>query len=98
MDCLTLLAEARESGLKVSANGDQLVIRGPKSASHIAEALISRKQEIMDLLSEMNTRNRQTFIIVTHSDEVAARAHRIIRMLDGRIVEDAAGGATSQEA
>ena len=56
MDCVTLLAEARESGLKVSANSDQLVIRGPKSVGHIAEALIVRKQEIMDLLSRRESK------------------------------------------
>ena len=46
-------------------------------------------QAIMDLLCEFNANNRQTFIIVTHADAVAARAHRIIRMQDGRIVHDA---------
>ena len=45
-------------------------------------------QEIMNLLNDMNERNGQTFVIVTHSDEVAARAHRIIRMRDGQIAED----------
>ena len=45
-------------------------------------------QEIMDLLCDMNEKNGQTFVIVTHSDEVAARAHRIIRMRDGLITED----------
>ena len=43
---------------------------------------------IMDLLCELNEKNRQTFIIVTHSDAVAARAHRIVRMQDGQIVTD----------
>ncbi len=52
MDCLKLLTEAQQAGLKVAAEGDRLVIRGPNSAGHIAEALISRKQEIMDLLSQ----------------------------------------------
>ena len=47
-------------------------------------------EEIMDLLTELNQRNRQTFVIVTHSDEVAARAHRIIRMRDGQIVDSSA--------
>ena len=35
---------------------------------------------IMDLLCQLNVDNSQTFIVVTHSDAVAARAHRIIRM------------------
>ena len=41
--------------------------------------------EIMELLTALNRENRQTFVIVTHSDEVAALAHRVIRMRDGMI-------------
>ncbi|MBM3945470.1 MAG: ABC transporter ATP-binding protein [SAR202 cluster bacterium] len=47
--------------------------------------------EIMDLLTTLNRENRQTFIIVTHSNEVAARAHRIVRMQDGLVVDDGRG-------
>ena len=43
---------------------------------------------IMDLLCQLNVDNSQTFIVVTHSDAVAARAHRIIRMEDGQIADD----------
>ena len=42
-------------------------------------------QEIMDLLVRLNKENGQTFVIVTHSGEVGARADRIIRMRDGLI-------------
>ena len=44
---------------------------------------------VMDLLSLLNRDNGHTFVIVTHSDDVAARAHRIIRMQDGQIASDA---------
>ena len=44
--------------------------------------------EIMDLLSELNAQNKQTFVVVTHADAVAAHAHRIITMRDGRITKD----------
>ena len=43
--------------------------------------------EIMDLMCQLNVENGQSFVIVTHSDDVGARAHRIIRMRDGEIVD-----------
>jgi putative ABC transport system ATP-binding protein len=42
---------------------------------------------IMDLLCKLNKSNQQTFVLVTHSDEVAKRADRIVRMRDGLIVD-----------
>jgi putative ABC transport system ATP-binding protein len=53
--------------------------------------------EIMDLLCDLNGRNRQTFIIVTHAEDVAARAHRTIRMIDGRIVDGVEGSDEGAE-
>lgn len=44
-------------------------------------------REIMDLLCRLNQENQQTFVLVTHSDEVAGRADRIVRMRDGLIVD-----------
>ena len=44
-------------------------------------------EEIMDLLCRLNKENRQTFVLVTHSDEVAGRADRIVRMRDGLVVD-----------
>ena len=43
--------------------------------------------EIMELLTSLNTANGQTFVMVTHSDDVGGRAHRIVRMRDGNIVD-----------
>ena len=44
-------------------------------------------QEIMELILDLNERNRQTFIIVTHAQEIGDQCHRIVRMRDGRIEE-----------
>ena len=44
--------------------------------------------EIMDLLSDLNRRQNQTFVLVTHDQGIAQRTERIIRMQDGRIVSD----------
>ena len=43
--------------------------------------------EIMELFSELNARG-QTILMVTHEDEIAAYARRLIRMRDGKIEDD----------
>jgi putative ABC transport system ATP-binding protein len=42
--------------------------------------------EVMQLIGRLNQDNGQTFVLVTHAREVAARAGRIVRMRDGEIV------------
>jgi putative ABC transport system ATP-binding protein len=54
--------------------------------SHTAE-------QLMELFVELNTRHETTFVIATHDQRVMGYARRIVRMLDGRIVDD-----TEQEA
>ena len=44
--------------------------------------------EIMDLIVDLNARENQTFVIVTHAPDVAARCHRIVHMKDGQIVRE----------
>ena len=44
--------------------------------------------EILDLLLKLNTDRGVTLIIVTHDSNVAARAHRTIKLKDGCIEED----------
>ena len=48
-------------------------------------------QEIMDLILRLNEQNRQTFIIVTHAQEIGDQCHRIVRMRDGLIFDDGTG-------
>ncbi len=43
-------------------------------------------KEILDLLRELNLRNRQTFVLVTHDPNIGAMCDRIIHMHDGTIV------------
>ncbi len=45
--------------------------------------------EIMDLLEDLNSEG-VTIVLVTHEEEIAAHARRIIRFRDGRVVEDVA--------
>ncbi|MGI9273032.1 MAG: ABC transporter ATP-binding protein [Woeseiaceae bacterium] len=44
--------------------------------------------ELMELFRELNDRHRTTFVIATHDKRVMSYAKRLIRMLDGRIVDD----------
>lgn len=43
---------------------------------------------LMDLFNELNEHHRTTFVIATHDQRVMAHVPRLIRMLDGRIVDD----------
>lgn len=43
-------------------------------------------KEVMDLICKMAKKYRQTMAVVTHSEEVAKLAQRIIRMKDGKII------------
>ena len=45
---------------------------------------------LMDLFEELNDTHKTTFVIATHDQRVMAHVPRLIRMLDGRIVEDIA--------
>ena len=42
--------------------------------------------EILALLAELNRTRGQTLVVVTHAPDVGARADRIVRMRDGRII------------
>jgi ABC-type lipoprotein export system ATPase subunit len=44
------------------------------------------ENEIMGLFADLNSRENITFVIVTHSSEIAARAGRSLKMKDGRLV------------
>ena len=43
--------------------------------------------QIMEILKGLHEEGR-TVILITHDNEIAARAKRIIRIMDGKIVED----------
>jgi len=42
----------------------------------------------MELFTELNEHHNTTFVIATHDQRVQAYAKRLVRMLDGRIVDD----------
>jgi len=54
--------------------------------------------EIIDLLLSLSGEGLRTVVVATHDADIAARAERVIRMHDGRLLrtdEDAAAGAAA---
>ena len=49
---------------------------------------------LMELFCELNDHHNTTFVIATHDKRVMSYAKRVVKMLDGRIVEDIAQDAT----
>ena len=52
MDGIALLRDACGAGLSVRAEGDKLVIRGPRSAESLAKQLLEHKAEILTHLRQ----------------------------------------------
>jgi putative ABC transport system ATP-binding protein len=46
--------------------------------------------EIMDLITRLNTEQGITVIMVTHEEDIAAHAKRLLRFVDGRLSSDSA--------
>jgi len=45
-------------------------------------------REIMDLIQNLNSEKGVTIIMITHDEQLATRAKRIVKMLDGEVVEE----------
>jgi putative ABC transport system ATP-binding protein len=50
---------------------------------------------VLDMFKELNEKFNQTIIMITHNPEAAENCHRIIRMLDGQIVNTESAGVKS---
>lgn len=48
--------------------------------------------QIVELLARLNREQAQTLVLVTHDDAVGSRAHRILRMRNGQIVDEVRAG------
>lgn len=54
--------------------------------------------QVMDLLCELNQDEGQTIVLVTHDSAIGARVPRLIRMRDGRLVDDVRQAVTAPAA
>ena len=52
---------------------------------------------LMELFRELNDHHNTTFVIATHDKRVMSYAKRVVRMLDGRIVEDIEQNVATQQ-
>jgi putative ABC transport system ATP-binding protein len=50
--------------------------------------------QVLELFERLHQQQQMTVVVVTHSAEVASRAQRIIRLRDGRVIDDAPGFST----
>jgi hypothetical protein len=53
MEILTILDRAREAGLTVQADGNELVIRGPRCAEAMVQVLAKHKAEVLVVLASV---------------------------------------------
>lgn len=51
MDGVTLLKKARTAGLTVQADGDRLIVRGPRHAESLARELLAHKHLVLKVLT-----------------------------------------------
>jgi hypothetical protein len=82
MDCVTLLHEAREVGLEVRADGDRLVVRGPRSAEGLARMLLARKAELLPMLADPCPRELNVSLAIEKATP-ASREENSSRIPDG---------------
>ena len=52
---------------------------------------VERARDVLDLLSSANRDLGQTFVVVTHDGNVATRCSRVVRMLNGAVVNGVQG-------
>jgi hypothetical protein len=55
VDGLMLLRQARQAGLRVGADGDRLVVEGPRRLESMARTLLAEKPEVLRALAREGT-------------------------------------------
>jgi len=69
------------------ANSPEIILADEPTGS-----LDSKNSErIMDLLIEIWRKEKKTLVVITHEEEIAKRSERVVKMLDGKIVEEIRG-------
>src|SRR4051812_30724387 len=71
MDTLTLIEQARSAGLTLAVRDGELIVRGPKSAAPLVQALRERKAEVIAALSAPETRQGESWKASGNSENSA---------------------------
>jgi len=74
-------AEVSSQGL---ANRPRVIL----GDEHTGNLDTRNSRNIFDIFHELNERNGQTLVIVTHDPDLAGRRLRQVKLRDGKIVED----------
>jgi ABC-type lipoprotein export system ATPase subunit len=69
------------------ANGPRLILADEPTGNLDTQT----SAEILDLLEEVHRREAAALVVVTHEPAIAARAHRVVRLIDGRVAGIATG-------
>ena len=67
------------------SNGTNLILADEPTGSLDSQS----GHEVLDLLTRLNEHEGATLVLVTHDATIAERGKRLIRMLDGEVLEDA---------
>ena len=79
-----LTGRVRPSRGRIRLDGEDLAGLSPHA---IANKGVARSFQIMTLFDELHAAGH-TIVVVTHEPDVAAHGQRIVRLKDGKVVED----------
>ncbi|MBM3981066.1 MAG: ABC transporter ATP-binding protein [Planctomycetes bacterium] len=75
------------------ANDPQLLLADEPTGNLDSE----NANKVLDLFTQLQKDRNLALVVVTHSDEVAQRANRVVKMRDGKIVSDSAAARGAQQ-
>ncbi len=98
MDIVGLAHKLHHKPLELSVGEQQRVALARALVNHPAIILADEptgnldsqnSRLVLELLADLNRKRKQTIVMITHNPEAAAVGHRVIEMLDGRVVDHA---------
>lgn len=64
--------------------GDPLILLADEPTGNLDS---ENSRQVLELLLDLNRKRKQTIVMITHNPEAAEVGHRLIEMLDGRVVD-----------